>query len=82
MIFQVGLSDCGSDFCRVDLFDVVIFRWSLAQERLNEAVNVAIHDPLNIRGLVAGAMIFNHCVGLENIAPNLPAPSGGPLIAL
>lgn len=41
---------------------------------VNERFNVAVHDSLNIAGLLTRAMILDHCVGLENIAANLAAP--------
>ncbi len=45
------------------------------EEGGNEGVEVAVEDALNIGGLFAGAEVFDHLVGLENVGPDLAAPT-------
>ena len=41
---------------------------------IDKAVNVAVHNSLDISGFKAGAVILNKGVGHENIGANLTAP--------
>ena len=49
---------------------------------IDEAVNVAVHNRLNISGFIAGAVVFNKGVGHENIGADLAAPCDFFLYAL
>lgn len=49
---------------------------------VDKAVNVAVHNRLNIAGFKAGAVILNKGVGHENIGADLAAPCDLTLLAL
>lgn len=50
-------------FC--PLVPLAVFRRS--ESRLDEVVDVTIHNTNDIAGLVAGAVVFDHCIRLEDI---------------
>ena len=58
------------------------FRSTRAQPCMDEGVDVTIHHSLDIRGLHSGPQIFDHLVGLEDIAPDLVAPSDCTLFSI
>src|SRR5690606_20170284 len=45
----------------------------LLQECLDERIDVAVHDPLDVRDLQFGAVVVDHRVWLEDVAANLAA---------
>ena len=53
-----------------------------SQFALDEGVDVAVHDALDIAGLHAGAEVFDHLIGLEDVGTDLVAPSDVSLFAV
>src|SRR5574339_1283015 len=41
------------------------------QIRLDEFVNLPVHDPFHVGGFVAGAVVFHQRVGLEDVGADL-----------
>ena len=58
------------------------FRSTRAQPGMDKGVDVTIHHSLDIRGLHSGPQIFDHLIGLEDIAPDLVAPSDCTLFSI
>ena len=46
----------------------------LRQIRVDEAVEVAVHDSVHVAGLVVGAVVLDHGVGHEDVGADLVAP--------
>src|SRR5712672_871319 len=49
---------------------------------IDERIEIAVHDRLHIAGFNAGAEIFHHAIGLEDIAANLVSPGNAPFFAV
>ena len=67
---------------RLDIVPFALCRFLSAQLRLDEQVDVAIHDRLHVARLRAGAVIFHHLVRLKNVGANLAAPRHVALLAI
>ena len=63
-----------SEIAATDSLALLFGRFFSAQLRLDEHVDVAVHDVLNVAGFRACSMILHHLVRLENVGPNLVAP--------
>jgi 3-hydroxyacyl-CoA dehydrogenase len=46
------------------------------QRRRHEGVQIAVQHPLRVRGLMRGAQILHHLIGMQHIGPDLVAPAG------
>ncbi len=53
---------------------LTFFSFLAAQFRLDEHVDIAVHDFLHIAGFRTGAVIFHHLIGLKNVGANLISP--------
>src|SRR5262249_11104269 len=49
-------------------------RFLAAEFGLDEDVDLSVHDFLNIAGLGAGAVVFDHLIWLKNVGTDLVAP--------
>jgi hypothetical protein len=54
----------------------------LRMERLDELVEVAVERGLHVAGLLAGAEVLHHLVGLQDIAADLAAQADLALLAV
>ena len=46
----------------------------MGQVRLDESVDVSVHDGLDIATLVPGAVVFDQAIGLQDVGADLTAP--------
>ena len=64
----MGIPYLNSAFC---IYLIIIVSH---QEDLHEVVKVAVEDALRVGGLVAGAQVLDHLVGMKNVAADLGTP--------
>lgn len=46
----------------------------LSEIRVDEAVQIAVHNVVDVAGLIAGAGVLHHLVGHEHVGADLAAP--------
>src|SRR5574344_784648 len=68
MTFLISVNTCDLEILR--LSSVGIFSLHL-EIGIDEGLDVTVHDALDIAGFIIGPVIFDHGVGLEDIAADL-----------